>query len=121
MPRKIKNVAATLGPEVRQKFSKTPGRCLKGRWGAIYAIECLIILVIHFIGLVFRTVLSKRNGSKAKDEDDEQYQKYKSQYLSNALSAANSSVCFGNGCHKQRCKGTDVWLYVLGTEASERV
>ena len=78
------------------RFSSTPSRCLRGRWGSCDDVEYVFIQVMMWIGAVFEAVFCKdgkgnnRKRKRAAVGDDDNYQEEQSKWNSNAVYATNN-------------------------------
>ena len=94
---KLRDVVETLfGIDVCHRcFRQIPGRPLKGRWGAIDAIEKSITRARHYIGAAFTAAIGKGKTKKRKtrdDDDDDGYQAKMTTWRGHAVTCANSAI-----------------------------
>ena len=82
-------------------FKRIPGQPLNSRWGAIAAIESLLMASLHFLGVVFAVVFghlkhqkAKKNKGPTADEDDRYFEEQKTSRL-NATTLLNDKMFQG--------------------------
>ncbi|CAK0842788.1 unnamed protein product, partial [Prorocentrum cordatum] len=78
-------------------FGRVPGRAMRGRWGAIDAVEALIVAGAPFIGPVFAEVFppaadAKKPSVKVGSAEDVQYREEQKKYKRNAVGFTGSSL-----------------------------